>query len=88
MNWISVKDRLPVIPEKESAIDCIVFGTPTYDQSPENTFKCVPSIKDDFKVRIAYFDNYNGFHEPYYPDYMNLTVTHWMALPTSPKDKE
>lgn len=76
MEWISVKDRLPLKGRKDTGrLVCIVYG---FD----------PTIIHQEKwVLEAYYDSIRDCFE--YGEYdCPLEVTHWMPLPEPPKEIE
>jgi len=82
MNWISVEDRLPEIPEGKVAVSviCAVFDRIYEECSPGNGY----SVEElEFKDGMFLEIGLGRKHWNFFP--VSDPVTHWMPLPREPK---
>jgi hypothetical protein len=75
MNWIKVEDRLPT--KNDEQIVCLINGNPVLCCVHDNAISLVTG-------RVSfYWPTSTWDKDPYYAE-----ITHWMSLPSPPKEKE
>lgn len=86
MNWISVKERLPEQGQKILALGTLLRGKNSIDENLDITDMFVVTFHQSQKmVRNGAITNNWSF--PVLNGFNGLcNVTHWMKLPSSPKD--
>ncbi len=83
MEWISVKDRLPEIPEGKHGMSVLVAEfDPVFEEIHPGGGYDVCRVAWDGKNFLTHYVNADGFGWHFAP--INYDVTHWMPLPDPP----
>jgi len=83
MNWISVKKKKPKLGQQ---VICYYKGNRPYDNSVYEGYRILYYLKFTWDVRKRVFsDKSNYFHDLNIGE-TNWPVTHWIELPSKPKD--